>query len=146
MTLLAIKMFFGKYWKYIAILVAVIGLVWGFNSYIGNIKKNAYNNGVTVTNTKWNSRIEEENKRNREFEQRLSVIVEKFADKVAKSTEERNKLAIVYRDNIQTIVKDNPVYTQCVVDKEIIDNRNKIREQGPSSTKLENGNVRIDFQ
>lgn len=146
MTWIMIKLFLGKYWKYIAVVLAIAGLVFSVYSYLGNIKEAAYNKGVVVTNNTWNKRIEQENEKNRELEASIAAMLEDFAGDIIAETSKRNTDSVVIKDHISTIIKDNPIYSQCIVDQEVVDNRNAIRAFGPSTvTNKADGSVRIDF-
>lgn len=139
LKLLGIKQWLRDFWKdnwkwLVPVLLILTTLGLGYWKYTSDID-NAYNNGITKgttdTNNSWNARIEEEAKRNKEFELVLRNIITEFGEKAVQEAAARVTKETVYRDRISTIVKNNPVYDQCVIDKDIIDNRNSIRALGP---------------
>lgn len=139
LKLLGIREWLSNFWKTnwkwllpVVLFLATLGLgYWKYTSDIDNAFNNGVTKGTTDTNNSWNARIEEENKRNKEFELLLRGIVTEFGEKAVKEAAARIGKETVYRDRISTIVKNNPVYDQCVIDKDVIDSRNSIRALGP---------------
>ena len=121
-----------KYWKYIAIILAVIGLVTASISWYNSKLENAYNNGVKTERLSWEKRVAEENKKNRQFETNMISHLDELSIKIDESNSKRYQKETVVNEKIQTIVKEVPVFTECVAPKEAIDARNEIRKMGPS--------------
>lgn len=135
-------------WKYIGVAIAILGLYLSATSYIGSIKKQAYNNGVEVTNKQWNNKVAEEERRNRIFEKKLEDIVGGYGERAVVKAAQRMKTSVVEVEKVKTIVHNNTKYQQCKVDDSIIESRNIIRAKGPTgikqTTPTDNG-VRLEF-
>lgn len=120
-----IKKFFLNNWKW---LVPVIALVVSF--FI--VSDKYYNKGISEEKARWELKIKEEDARNREFEAKLNKAIATFGKKTVEEALERVEQETIYKDKIQTIVKNNPVYSECLVGQDVIDNRNAIRTEGPA--------------
>lgn len=90
-----------------------------------------YDKGIAEERAKWEARVAVEDAKNREFEALIVNVVSTFGKNAVEEALKRVKTETVYRDRLQTIVKNNPVYTSCVVDQEVLNNRNAIRQLGP---------------
>lgn len=137
----AIREFIKKNYKWIVpILLAVSLVALGYIKYKSDMAS-AYDNGyakaVTEVNDSWYKKVDEEAARNKQFELTLREIIVQFGEKAVREATSRVTKEIKYRDRINTIIKTNPKYEQCVVDQEVIDNRNAIRQLGPTIIKLE---------
>ena len=119
-----IKDFFLLNWKWLVPLIAIIIAFFVVSNHY-------YDKGVTEERASWEKRIESEDIRNRKFESKINDAITKFGTKVKKEAETRVTKETIYKNKIETIVKENLVYTQCLVDQEILDSRNAIRAQGP---------------
>lgn len=119
-----LKSFFLQNWRW---LVPLIAIIIGF--FV--VRDHYYDKGITDERTYWVKRIKEEDIRNREFESKINNAITKFGTKTNKEAQTRVVKETFYKNKIETIIKDNPVYTQCLVNQEIVDSRNAIRAQGP---------------
>jgi predicted negative regulator of RcsB-dependent stress response len=119
-----IKDFFLLNWKWLVPLIAIIIAFFVVSNHY-------YDKGVVEERASWEKRIESEDIRNRKFESKINDAITKFGTKVKKEAETRVTKETIYKNKIETIVKENLVYTQCLVDQEILDSRNAIRAQGP---------------
>ena len=119
-----LKSFFLQNWRW---LVPLIAIIIGF--FV--VRDHYYDKGITDERTYWVKRIKEEDIRNREFESKINDAITKFGTKTNKEAQTRVVKETFYKNKIETIIKDNPVYTQCLVNQEIVDSRNAIRAQGP---------------
>ena len=132
--LLTVWNFLTKYYKIILPILAVIVLYFSFTHYISSIKKEAYNNGVQHQIEVQAKDIAREDASNRKFEKLLRNIIEQYGVAAVNKALDRVKEQTLYQDKIKTVVLNNPIYKQCIVDKEVLEYRNKIRAQGPSIT------------
>ena len=117
--------------KWLLPLFLLIAVAFFVNRAIGNMKEAAYNEGYAKKTEEVNKAIAEENKRNREFEQKLELAITNYGEKVVEQASIRNKKETVFTNKIQTIVTEKPIYTECKVDQEVTDARNEIRRLGP---------------
>lgn len=122
-----LKDFFIQNWKWIVPIIALILVYF----YIHHLINNAYKQGEAAEKHRWELKIEEENRQNREFEQKLSNVISEFGNKLAAQTAERVAKEQLHTNTIETIIRDNPIYTDCKVDQTIINERNAIRALGP---------------
>lgn len=129
--MLALKLFLSKYWKYIACILAILGLVWYANHWYNNKLVEAFNNGVTNERTIWQARVDEENQNNREFEAQMESVIESFSQSLVDSRADRIERETTHTETIERMVAADPIYQECVVDPAIIEERNAIREEGP---------------
>lgn len=119
-----IKEFFLRNWKWLIPLIALIASFF----IVSNIY---YDKGVMDERVQWEEKVKKESESNRKFEKLIYDAIATFgADAVNKAIERTSK-ETVYKEKIQTIIKDNPIYSSCIVDQEVIDSRNAIRALGP---------------
>jgi hypothetical protein len=119
-----ISAFIGSNWKWLLPTVAlIISFFYVSDKY--------YDKGVFEERARWEAKVAVEESKNRAFEALIINVVEKFGKNAVEEALKRVKTETVYRDKLQTIVKNNTVYTSCVVDQEVLDNRNAIRALGP---------------
>ena len=127
--------FIKSNFKWLLPLLLLVAVVFFVNRAIGNMKEAAYNEGYAKKTEEVNKAIAEENKRNREFEQKLELAITNYGEKVVEQASIRNKKETVFTNKIQTIVTEKPIYTECKVDQEVTDARNEIRRLGPEVQK-----------
>lgn len=129
MTFLStILSFLKSNWKLVAISLFLAGVFF----YHKNAVKNAYNEGVKIERQAWKDKVKAEDEANRKYEKLVQDAVNLYGKKLLDESEKRISKETVYKNNIETIIKDNPIYSQCIVDQSIIDNRNEIRKLGPT--------------
>ena len=121
--------------KWIGPLLLLAALAFFVNRAIDNMKEEAYNSGYAKKTEEVKKAIAEENKRNREFEQKLDIAITKYGERVVEESKRRIEKERIHTSNIETIVKERPIYTQCEVDQDVTDARNEIRKLGPESKK-----------
>lgn len=117
--------------KWIGPLLLLAAVAFFVNRAIDNMKEEAYNQGYAKKTEEVQKAVEEENKRNREFEQKLGDAISKYGERIVEESKRRIEKEKIYTNEIETIIKDNPVYQECVVDQQVTDARNKIRRLGP---------------
>ena len=127
--------FIKSNFKWLLPLLLLAAVAFFVNRAIGNMKEAAYNEGYAKKTEEVNKAIAEENKRNREFEQKLELAITNYGEKVVEQASIRNKKETVFTNKIQTIVTEKPIYTECKVDQEVTDARNEIRRLGPEVQK-----------
>lgn len=120
--------FILKYRKFILGGLLVLGLM----IYHSLAISTAYNNGKIDTNKVWEVRIAKENEKNRKIENQLDEVISKLNQEIEKENSIRTEKEIHYKDRIEVIIKDNPVYQECVADPSILEYKNEIRKLGPN--------------
>jgi hypothetical protein len=140
-----IKNFFAANWRWLVPLL--VGIVIVVTSYlyisdkISDAREEGIAQGIDYQKKIYAKQVDEENERNRKFEELLDKAISNFGRDVVEQTAERMAKETRAKDKITTIIKNNPVYEQCVVDQEVLDTRNQIRKLGPQEyparTKLE---------
>lgn len=128
-------MFLKSNFKWIGPLLLLVAVAFFVNRAIGNMKEEAYNQGYAKKTEEVQKAVDEENKRNREFEQKLGDAITKYGNRVVEESARRNEKETIYQNKIQTIVTEKPIYTECRVDQEVTDARNEIRRLGPEIQK-----------
>lgn len=116
--------FISNNWKW---LLPTVALVISF--FV--VSDKYYDKGVLEERTKWEERVKLEEANRKSFETLIANTVATFGKDAVEEALKRVEKETVYRDRIRTKVLNNPVYTSCVVEQSVIDDRNAIRAQGP---------------
>jgi hypothetical protein len=111
-------------WKLIAGGVAALVIAIG----IAKTYKDTYNRGVLAERAVWVKKAELQAKVNKEFELRLATSIRDYGLKILNESNKRVEKETIYKNKIETIIKDNPIYTECKVDDQVLEYRNSIRE------------------
>lgn len=127
----ALKKFFIANWKIIVPIMAAIALYFFVVDKIDDARVEGYNSGIAFQKAEHKKAIDEENEFNRKFEQKMGETLATFVENITREAQVRVVKENTLERRVETIVRDNPVYTQCVVDQEVIDARNEIRKLGP---------------
>jgi len=115
--------FFLQNWKWLVpLLLLIAGFLW--------TKEHYYNIGVNEERTVWEKRLEAERKKNEQLTQALFSSVDTFGKVVNTRNEERINNEIVRETRINTII-EKPIYTECKVDQEVLDEQNALKALGP---------------
>lgn len=115
--------FFLQNWKWLVpLLLLIAGFLW--------TKEHYYNIGVNEERTVWEKRLEAERKKNEQLTQALFSSVDTFDKVVNTRNEERINNEIVRETRINTII-EKPIYTECKVDQEVLDEQNALKALGP---------------
>lgn len=104
-------------------LAVIAGFLWTKSHY--------YNLGEKTERAVWEQRIEDERIRNEELTKLLANSVETFGRVIETRNEERTSTETIRETRISTIVEEKPVYTECKVDQEVLDEQNAIKALGP---------------
>lgn len=128
----SVARFIKSNWKWLLPLLAIIGLLIYHNIAVENAVNEGFIAGVRDEKDKQQALVNEQNKKNREFEALITTAIADFGKSIIQDTAKRTATEIKLRDNVTTIIRDNPIYQQCVVDLEVLEARNTIRELGPS--------------
>lgn len=119
-----LKEFFLNNWKWLVpLILAGAAFLWTKDHY--------YDLGQDDERVVWEKRIEEERKRNEELTKLLASSVDSFGKAVETRNEERRDKETVRETRINTIVEEKPVYKECKVDQEVIDEQNALKAMGP---------------
>ena len=120
-----LKEFFLRNWRWIVPLILVTtGFLWTKNHY--------YDLGASDERVIWVKRVADEATKNKVLTEKLAVSVDSFGAKAKKDDTKRSGKEVIHQDRIKTIIQDNPVYTQCKIDQEVLDEQNAIKALGPS--------------
>lgn len=115
--------FFLQNWKWLVpLLLLIAGFFW--------TKEHYYNIGVNEERTVWEKRLEAERKKNEQLTQALFSSVDTFGKVVNTRNEERINNEIVRETRINTII-EKPIYTECKVDQEVLEEQNALKALGP---------------
>jgi len=115
--------FFLQNWKWLVpLLLLIAGFFW--------TKEHYYNIGLNEERTVWEKRLEAERKKNEQLTQALFSSVDTFGKVVNTRNEERINNEIVRETRINTII-EKPIYTECKVDQEVLDEQNALKALGP---------------
>ena len=119
-----LKEFFLNNWKWLVPLILVIAaFLWTKDHY--------YDLGKEEERAVWEKKVEAERKRNEELTKALTNSVDTFGKVVETRNEERRDTEIIRETRINTIVEEKPIYTECKVDQEVIDEQNALKAMGP---------------
>lgn len=119
-----LKDFFLTNWKWLLPLILIIvGFLWTRDHY--------YDLGTNTERLVWEARIEAERKKNEELTKLLASSVQTFAESVDLRNEERTEKETIRETRINTIVEERPIYKECLVDQEVIDEQNDLKAMGP---------------
>jgi hypothetical protein len=119
-----LKEFFLNNWKWLVPLILVIlAFFWTKDHY--------YDLGQSEERIVWGKRVEEERKKNEELTKKLAESVKQYGKLVEIRNEQRVQKEIVRETRINTIIEEKPIYTQCKVDQEILDEQNALKALGP---------------
>lgn len=118
-----IKDFLFKHWKIALAIVLIIGAI----IYHKKEVSKAYSSGVKAEFNRNKVVADAQNKKNRLNEKLLKEAINKNKELNIKLNEQRKKKEIIYRDKIQEVIKNNPIYQECKIDQSVIDYRNEIR-------------------
>lgn len=123
--------FITNNWKWLLPLALLVASYFYVNYKIDQAYDNGYTAGVTYEIERQRQKIEIENQKNRQFEEMLSKAISDFGRTIARETSERVIKEKEIRTRVETIIRDNPIYQQCKVDPEVLEDRNKLRALGP---------------
>lgn len=119
-----LKEFFLNNWKWLVpLILAGAAFLWTKDHY--------YDLGQDAERVVWEKRIEEERKKNEELTKLLASSVDTFGKVVETRNEERRDKETVRETRINTIVEEKPMYKECKVDQEVIDEQNALKAMGP---------------
>ena len=121
-----LKEFFLQNWKWLVPLILVtLAFLWTKDHY--------YDLGVEEEKAVWEKKLEAERKRNDYLTKALSSSVETFGKAVETRNGDRTSKEVIRESRINTIVEEKPIYIDCKVDQEVIDEQNAIKALGPKS-------------
>lgn len=119
-----LKSFFLANWQWIVpLLVLIAGFLWTSKHY--------YSKGREDCRIEWEKKVEKERVKNEKLSSSLVDNTKLVGEMFQKDKEHRDSKETTHTRTIETIIKDNPVYTQCVVDGRILDEQNAIKALGP---------------
>lgn len=126
--LLGIGSFLRTNWKIVALVLFLAGIYF----YHTNAVDNAYDNGIKKERQVWKDKVKAEDEANRKYEKLVQDAVDSYGKKLLDESEKRIGKETVYKNTIETRVKDNPLYLQCEAEAEVVGNINDIRKLGPT--------------
>lgn len=116
--------FFLQNWKWLVPLLLVIaGFLW--------TKEHYYNAGQSDEKAAWEEKIRIETEKNIRLTETIANAVNTFGTAVQKLDEVRIERETTHENRIDTIIQEKPVYTECKVDQEVLNEQNAIKALGP---------------
>lgn len=116
--------FFLQNWKWLVpLILLIVAFFWTKNHY--------YDLGKEEERVVWEAKVEAERKRNEELTKALASSVDTFGKVVEERNEERTDRETIRETRINTIVQEKPIYQECKVDQEVVDEQNAIKAMGP---------------
>lgn len=116
--------FFIHNWKWLVpLILVVLGFLWTRDHYLDQ--------GKAEEKVVWEKKVEKERLRNEKLTELLAGSVTIFAEAAGTRNEDRVEKETILETRINTIVEEKPIYEQCLVDQEIIDEQNALKEMGP---------------
>lgn len=116
--------FFLQNWKWLVPLILLIaGFLWTKDHY--------YDLGRDNEKAAWEERIKQEEEKNKKLTDLLSTSVTNFGLLAKKEDEQRVNREIIRENRINTIIEEKPIYQECKVDQEVLDEQNAIKALGP---------------
>lgn len=118
-----LRQFFFNNWKWLVPLIAaIIAFLW--------IKDHYYDLGRIEERVIWEKRVEAERKKNEQLTQALSNSVKTFGEIVNIRNDQRVENETIRETRINTII-EKPIYSECKVDQEVVDEQNALKALGP---------------
>lgn len=116
--------FFLQNWRWLTPLILVIlGFLWTRDHYLDQ--------GKAEERLVWEQKVEKERLRNENLTKLLASSVTTFADKAETRNEDRIEKETILETRISTIVEEKPIYQECLIDQEVINEQNALKEMGP---------------
>lgn len=120
----AFKGFFLSNWQWILPLaLAFAAFLWTKDHY--------YNLGTSDERITWEAKVAKEQKKNDKLTDALLGNIETFGKLAEKQDGERVSNEVIRENRINTIIQEKPVYQECKVDQEILDEQNALKALGP---------------
>lgn len=118
-----IKAFFLHNWKWLLPLMLVAaGFFW--------TKEHYYNLGQNTERLEWEQRVAKEQEKNDKITETLDKSVNVLGEIALKEDQARNDKETIIETRINTVL-EKPVYTDCQVDQEVVDEQNALKALGP---------------
>jgi hypothetical protein len=119
-----LRSFFLQNWKWLTpLLLVIVGFFWTKNHYLDQ--------GRTIERAVWESRVEAEKVKNQLLTNALADSVLVFSKALDSRNDARIQTETVRETRISTIVEEKPIYQECKVDQEIINEQNALKALGP---------------
>lgn len=119
-----LKEFFLQNWKWIVpLLLAFAAFLWTKNHY--------YNLGTSDERVTWEAKLKKEQEKNEKLTESLLGNVETLGKLAEKENGERVSKEVIRENRINTIIEEKPIYQECKVDQEILDEINALKALGP---------------
>jgi hypothetical protein len=119
-----LKEFFLQNWKWLVPLILIVsGFLW--------TKEHYYTLGQDTERVVWENKVKEETEKNKKLSDLLAVSLSNFGQLVQRESDTRVQKEITHEQRINTIIQEKPVYTQCVIDKEVLNEQNALKALGP---------------
>jgi uncharacterized protein YlxW (UPF0749 family) len=119
-----VKSFILANWKWLLPLAAVVlGFLWTKDHY--------YDLGRETERTKWEKLVQKEKERNEKLSNSLLDSVDTFSKAVETRNEDRVQKETIRETRINTIVEEKPIYKECKIDQEVLNEQNALKAMGP---------------
>ena len=111
-------------WKLAGAIILALVIIAG----VTKTYTDTYNRGVLAERAVWVQKAKAQAEANKQFELTLANTIKTYGLQVLDESAKRVDKETIYKNKIETIIKDNPIYIQCKVDQQVLDYRNNIRE------------------
>lgn len=119
-----VKSFVLANWKWLLpVLAVVLAFLWTKDHY--------YDLGREKERTKWEKLVQKEKERNEKLSASLLNSVDSFSKAVETRNEDRVQKETIRETRINTIVEEKPIYKECKIDQEVLDEQNALKAMGP---------------
>lgn len=108
-----------------------IGLIIMIILHLQSIYNDGVAQGTANANAAWQKKYDAAEAKNKELTQLLQTSLDTYSKQLDQQNQIRVDKENTHTNTITEIVKENPVYQQCLIDKAVIDQRNAIRALGP---------------
>lgn len=118
-----IKAFFLQNWKWLLPLMLIVaGFFWTKDHY--------YDLGQDTERLAWEKRVQKEQEKNDKITDTLEKSVDVLGEIALKEDAARKDKETIIETRINTVL-EKPVYTDCQVDQEVVDEQNALKALGP---------------
>lgn len=120
-----------NYWKYITVLLVVLGALYKVYDWYNDQLAAAYTRGAEAVKTEYEDKVNKTNEENRKFEERMGTIINDYGSSFGQAGAQRSSSELKQLNKIEQLIRQDMKYHTCEVDQASTDARNKIRELGP---------------
>ena len=120
-----LKKFFLANWKWLVpLILAITAFLWTRDHY--------YDLGTDTERAIWEKKVADEAAKNKILTDLLANSVESVGELAQKETDTRVSSEVIRENRINTIIEEKPIYADCKIDQEVLDEQNAIKALGPN--------------